>query len=111
MNPDAYPVPWGLGDVVTLLIAMVFFTIECLFNWHILKRQDEDGTELLGSLMASGLTVGPMAMILADPLNKIFGLIDADLIGVVMHDARTTLWFACFLALMNTMANLFRPRD
>jgi len=51
-------------------------------------------------------------MIIFDPVNKyMYQFINADLLGTVMNEARMTLWFACFLALVNTGMSLVRSRD
>jgi hypothetical protein len=111
MSAISTPLPWGHGDLYTLIIAIGFFVVGCMINWRALRAHGTDCTDLVGGIMGSGLTAGPMVMILVDPLNKAYGFLRVDLLGTVMNEARVTLWFACFLALLNTVVALLRLRE
>lgn len=104
------PILWANGDLYTLVIAAVVFAASCYIHRTALKRQGLDSTEMLVGMTASSLTVGPLLMILLDPLNKQFGIIDLDFLQTVVTEARVTLWFACFVALINTVVSILRPR-
>jgi hypothetical protein len=111
MSLQSSPLPWGTGDLWTLLIALWFFALGCHLNRHALRRLGHESVELLGTLMGSGLAVGPMVMILTDPLNKAIGVIPVDMMAIVMREARVTLWFSCFMALLNVITTLLKPRE
>lgn len=115
MNPThAAVIPtiaWGRGDLYTLFVAVIVFAIGCFVHRAAIKAKGFDSVDMLGGLMASGLTVGPLLMIIADPFTKYLGLFEGiDLLTTVMNEARVTLWFACFLALVNTTLAFLRPR-
>jgi hypothetical protein len=101
---------WGRGDTYTLFIAIAFFLVGCAIHWRALWAQGTNCADMVGGLMSTSLTFGPLLMILLDPINKYVQLVDGDLLGIVMRDARITLWFASFLALVNLTISFLRPR-
>lgn len=113
MNPAAQPhasLPWGDGDIYTLVIAVIIFCVGCLFHRRAIIAQGAASGEVVGGLMGSALSVGPMLMIVAYPLNKSIHMFGIDLLRTVMDESRITLWFAAFLALVNTTLAFLRGR-
>ena len=106
------PLPWSTGDLYTLGIAVVVFLLGCCLHSRAIRAQGTGCTDIVVGLMASGLTVGPLLMIVLDPLNKgLFRVLSVDMLGLVMNEARTSLWFACFLALVNTTMSILKSRS
>ncbi len=103
---------WGAGDTWVLLIALPVFLLGCFVHRGHIAQQIKSSTNLdaLGGIMSSALSVGPMLMILLDPINKHFALFAVDMLALVINEARLTLWFAMFLAFVNTAIAFFRPR-
>lgn len=104
------PVAWGRGDLYTLVTAAAVFALSCVLHRKALRARGADSGDMLVGLMGSAMTDGPLLMILLDPLNKERQLIPVDLLGTVVNEARPTLWFAAFLALINTAMSLLRAR-
>lgn len=102
-------IPWGHGDVYTIIIALPIFVTGALVHWKSIFKPHH--SDLLVSLMGSALTVGPLLMILVDPLIKTFTDWKIDLLSIVMNEGRITLWLAAFIALVSTTLSFFRPRD
>ena len=111
MSGGTAPTPWGAGDLYTLAIAVVVFLLCCLHHRDAIQSRDVHTVDLLTGLMGSSLTAGPLLMVLLDPVNKtLLHILPVDLLAVVMNEARITLWFACFLALINTLMSMLRSR-
>jgi hypothetical protein len=69
------------------------------------------GADILIGLMGSGLSVGPLLIMLVDPINKKLAIVPIDLLTTIVTEARVTLLFACFLALTNPpTVSLLRSR-
>ncbi len=104
------PLEWGRGDITTLIIAIV---AAAFFSWAHRKALHAKGmncADTLIGIFSSSLSLGPILMILFDPLNKMVGVFNVDLLDLVMREARLTLWFACAIALLNTILSLMKPR-
>jgi hypothetical protein len=104
--------PWGHGDAYTLAIAVPVFVIGCVIHRKPLmaNRAGVANSDLLIGLMGSAITIGPLAMILADPAVKLLTTWDIDLLDMVVKEARVTLWLAAFIALLNTTLAFVRAR-
>jgi hypothetical protein len=51
--------------------------------------------------------MGPLLMIVLDPLNKYIGAVDMDLLQAAISEARLTLWWAALVAAVNMVLTLF----
>lgn len=62
-------------------------------------------------LLANGIALGPLAMILLDPINKLIGnVVPFDLLHSVMTEARATLWWAAGVASLGIIVSIVPQR-
>jgi hypothetical protein len=66
---------------------------------------------MITELMGLSLSIGPLLMILADPLLKALPFVRLDLLNVVISESRITLWFSAFIACVNAGLSLIKPRQ
>ncbi|UEM21707.1 hypothetical protein JL100_002740 [Skermanella mucosa] len=93
--------PWGKGELISLLFGVSFVFFGLLLHRKVLSRDKVFG------LAANGLTLGPLVMIVFDPLNKYLMLVDLDLLQIAVTEARLTLWWAALVAAVNMLLTLF----
>lgn len=101
---------WGNGDTYTIVLAVIVLAIGCVIHREALKTKPAERQDIMTALVSSGLTAGPLLMILVDPFNKLYPMFHIDLLKTVVQESRITLWFACFLAFVNTAIGFFRKR-
>lgn len=93
--------PWGNGELISLVFGVIF-----VFVGMLLHRKELSRDRVFG-LAANGLTMGPLLMIVLDPLNKYIGVVDMDLLQAAISEARLTLWWAALVAAVNMVLTLF----
>jgi hypothetical protein len=92
--------PWGNGELISLVFGVIFVFVGMLLHRRELSRDKVFG------LAANGLTMGPLLMIVLDPLNKYIGVVDMDLLQAAISEARLTLWWAALVAAVNMVLTL-----
>jgi hypothetical protein len=108
---DSSGLPWGRGDLYTLAIGTVIFGIACAFHRKPIKKAGHNAGPLITELMGLSLSLGPLLMILADPMVKVVPFLKLDLLNVVINESRITLWFSAFVACVNAGLSLIKPRE
>lgn len=106
--------PWGRGDLYTLVIGLFVFALACGLHRKSIHKAHVEGhnsAAILTELMGISLSLGPLLMILADPIIKECPYFRVDLLDIVIGQSRITLWFAAFIACLNTGMSLIRTRD
>ena len=103
--------PWGRGDLYTLAIGTVIFAAACAFHRKSIKSAGQNAGAMITELMGLSLSIGPLLMILADPLLKALPFVRLDLLNVVISESRITLWFSAFIACVNAGLSLIKPRQ
>lgn len=98
---------WGQGDLVTLAIACPVLLIALATHWRAIRTGPQP-IGILTNLAGNALCLGPLLMILVDPLNKWLQLFNADLLRIVTQQSKLTLWLAALIALANVMLAMFR---
>ena len=93
--------PWENGELISLVFGVIF-----VFVGMLLHRKELSRDKVFG-LAANGLTMGPLLMIVLDPLNKYIGAVDMDLLQAAISEARLTLWWAALVAAVNMVLTLF----
>jgi len=112
MTGDAAPgLAWGVGDLYTLAIGTVIFTMACAYHRKSIKKASHNPGPLVTELMGLSLSIGPLLMILLDPLVKVIPFVTLDLLDVVIRESRITIWFSAFVACVNAGLSLIKPRD
>jgi hypothetical protein len=90
---------WGSVDLfsiaVGIVIVAVFLTI----------RKKHRTMQGVTALLASGIALGPLLLILADPFVQIFGIYG--LLQAVLAEGRATLWWAAAVAMLYVLRDLF----
>ena len=97
--------PWGRGDIYTLIIGAIIFALACIFHRAAIGRAGHNAGTIIIELMGNALSFGPLLMILADPFSKGY------LLGLVIAGSRITLWYAAFIACINGGVAILRQRD
>jgi len=103
--------PWGVGDLYTLAIGACIFAFSCFLHRKSIKKAGHNAGPLITELMGLSLSIGPLLMILLDPLVKIIPFVRLDLLNVVISESRITLWFSAFVACVNAGLSLIKPRE
>jgi len=113
MVPDEAPagLPWGAGDLYTLTIGACIFALSCFLHRKSIKKAGHNAGPLITELMGLSLSIGPLLMILLDPLAKAIPLLKLDLLNVVINESRITLWFSAFVTCVNAGLSLIKPRE
>jgi hypothetical protein len=111
MTPSPAPLAWGQGDTYTLTLALVIFAVACVIHRKAIAVRGLDCGDTLVGLMSGALSIGPLLMIVFDPLFKNISYTQSiDLLQIILSESRITLWFAAFLALINAVIGLLRSR-
>jgi hypothetical protein len=114
MAPDAFT--WGRGEIASIFIALVLCILGVAWHYKHIRRRDTDTTAVLGGLFGNALSVGPLLMIVLDPVHQViaattgFELVEGGLLNLMMVEGKTTLYLAAVIALVNTLTSFFRPR-
>lgn len=101
--PSSVLTQWGKGEIISLVFAVSFVIVGGIWNRKMLSR------DRVYSLAGNGLTLGPLAMIVADPVNKGLSLFNVDLLQTAMMESRVTLWWAAFSAGLSVILSLQPP--
>ena len=91
--------PWGTGDVVAVCVGVVYLPVGLRL---VPARRTAEGA---GLLLATGISLGPLLMILLDPFMQLLGL-SISLLEVVIKEGRATLWWAA-VATIHLVKELF----
>jgi hypothetical protein len=100
---------WGRGDLYTLAIGILIFGVAFCFHFKTIKKSENHKATIIIELMVTAISLGPLVMILIDPLIKQF--VNLDLLGLVLTQCRMTLWLAAFMACVNGAVGLSRSRE
>ncbi len=93
-------VPWGAGDIVAICAAVIYLPLGL---WLLPARRSAEGA---GWLLATGISLGPLSMIVLDPFLQLAGS-KLSLLNIVMNEGRATLWWAAAVATMHLVSELF----
>jgi hypothetical protein len=85
------PSPWGAGDLISIATGIVVLVLGLVFVER--RRNFQSAAVLLGT----GISLGPLLLIVFDPVAQIFGY-GTSLLSIVLNEGRTTLWWAAFVA-------------
>lgn len=92
--------PWGTGDVVAICVGVSYLPIAL---WFLPARRTAEGA---GLLLATGISLGPLLMILFDPFLQLTGS-GVSLLDIVVKEGRATLWWAAAVATIHLVKELF----
>ncbi len=96
-NPDS---GWSLSDLVAAWTAVSYA------GFAIWLRPANRTAERISALLATGFSLGPLLMILADPFLQQLG-VPLHLAQRVVTEARTILWWASAFAVVSLTRELF----
>ena len=83
--------PWGIGDLISIAIGVVVLVLGVIF----VKRHRT--VQAATILLATGILLGPLFLILLDPLGQELGY-STRLLSIVLSEGRATLWWAAAVA-------------
>ena len=92
-------VPWSTGDVVEILTALAYVVVGLWLNKANRKF------DRIAVLLGTGLSLGPLLLIVADPLLQVLGL-ELNLVQLVVLQARAVLWWGAAVAVLYIMKDL-----
>jgi hypothetical protein len=92
--------PWGTGDIVAICVGAIYLPLGL---WLLPVRRTAEGA---GLLLATGISLGPLLMIVCDPFVQVFGG-SLSLLNIVMQEGRATLWWASAVATIHLVRELF----
>lgn len=90
---------WGSVDLfsITLGVGIVIFFL-------LINKKHRD-TQKIIVLLASGISLGPLLLILLDPLAQFLSY--GSLLAPVLAEGRATLWWAAAVATLYVLRDLF----
>jgi hypothetical protein len=102
---------WGKGDLISIVFAVAVLVI---FTAIRKKHRTGQGVTVL---LAAGLSLGPLLLILLDPIVQVTGLSNGpiaeslglkgrSLLELVVGEGRTTLWWAAAVAAVYVIRDL-----
>jgi hypothetical protein len=95
MNPS----PWGEGDLISIAIGVIVLMSGLIFAKK--HRTVQAATVLL----ATGISLGPLLLILLDPVGQELGY-ETRLLGIALQEGRATLWWAAAVAILNLVRDI-----
>lgn len=107
---------WGRGELISIFIAIILVAVGSFWHRKHIRRPDTDTTAILGGLLGNALSVGPLLMIVLDPLHQALEMsmgvvvVKGGLLSLMVVEGKTTLFLAAFIALANTLISFFRPK-
>jgi hypothetical protein len=92
------PAPWGEGDLISIAIGILVLVLGLIF---VAKHRTVQAATVL---LATGISLGPLLLIVLDPLAQELGY-STRLLAIVLAEGRATLWWAA------SVASLYLIRD
>ena len=94
------PSTWGTVDLFAICTGVMALLCGIAFNSQ--RRNIPQATVLL----ATGISLGPLLLIVIDPLAQYLGYPNR-LIALVLSEGRATLWWACSVAVLYLLRDIF----
>jgi hypothetical protein len=92
---------WSTADLASILIALGYLLFGLWLDWG------NRGADRIIEFLANGLSLGPLLMIVADPLLELSG-IRLGPTELVMVQARLVLWWGAAVAAIHILKALFK---
>jgi len=90
---------WGIGDLISIVTGLVVLGFCLCFRAR--YRNIPNATVAL----ASGMSLGPLLLIIFDPVAQLFDMSES-LLGIVISEGRATLWWAAVVAALYVIKGL-----
>ncbi len=90
--------PWGAGVLISICLGLIVLIVGLAIAEK--NRNVQSATVLL----ATGISLGPLLLIIFDPLGQELGF-QTRLLSIVLSEGRATLWWAA------CVASLYLVRD
>jgi hypothetical protein len=95
--------PWADGDIVSIVIGVLYLPVGLLLRAHYRTAQG------WASLLGTGISLGTLMLIVADPLRQMLGFPNS-LLAIALDEGRSTLWWSAACAAIHLVKDLFeRP--
>jgi hypothetical protein len=91
---------WGAGDLFSIATGLFVLTL-CLC-----LRPAHRTIPAASVALANGLSLGPLLLIILDPIAQVTGL-SGSLLEIVLSQGRVTLWWAAVVASLYVSRDLF----
>jgi hypothetical protein len=83
--------PWGEGDLISILIGLI------VLIFGLMVAEKNRNVQSATVLLATGISLGPLLLIILDPLGQELGY-RTRLLTIVLSEGRATLWWAACVA-------------
>ena len=90
---------WGAGDLFSILVGLVMLLL-CLY-----LQPSRRNVPAATVVLASGMSLGPLLLIILDPIAQTSGL-SGSLLEIVLSEGRATLWWAAVVAALYVVRDL-----
>ena len=92
--------PWGNGDLFSIAIGILVLIA------GITIKQRRITIPLMISLLGTGISLGPLLLIICDPFSQYFGF-HVKFLEIVLNEGRATLWWASAIAAIYLIRGIF----
>jgi hypothetical protein len=89
---------WGIVDLISIGFGVVVLAV------FLAARKKHRTAQGVAALLASGISLGPLFLILADPFAQLLGF--RGLLGAVLAEGRVTLWWAAAVATLHVVRDV-----
>jgi hypothetical protein len=83
--------PWGTGDLISIAIGVIVLAS------GLIVAEKNRNVQSATILLATGISLGPLLLIIFDPVGQELGY-STRLLSIVLNEGRTTLWWAACVA-------------
>lgn len=95
--------PWADGDIVSIAVGILYLP----FGLYL--RPANRNASGWASLLGTGISLGTLLLIVADPLRQVLGF-KPSLLAIALDEGRSTLWWSAACASIYLVKDLFeRP--
>jgi hypothetical protein len=91
--------PWGTGDLISIAIGIIVLLT------GLLVAKKNRNVQAATVLLATGISLGPLLLIIADPLGQELGY-NTRLLSIVLTEGRATLWWAAAVATLYLLRDI-----
>jgi hypothetical protein len=98
---ESHNSPWGIGDLVSIATGLIVLGLCLCFRPR--HRNIPDATVAL----ASGMSLGPLLLIIFDPVTQLLGT-RTRFFEIVISEGRATLWWAAVVAALYVVRDLVK---
>jgi hypothetical protein len=92
--------PWGEGDLISITVGVLVLLFGLIF---VKKHRNIQSATIL---LATGISLGPLLLIIFDPVGQELGY-STRLLSIVLAEGRATLWWSAAVASLYLIRDIF----